>query len=201
MSRVVLNAANRAQSSPMHSLIRRSDEIDPGHGARVGAMAACLAAAGGYGIDPPILRDAGLLHDVGKLVLPPAIRDLRFRLTSSERKLIEQHPAFGVGLIRASGETVHPRVLEAVLLHHEWYDGSGYPLGVRGPLIPLSARLVGIADVIDALLSARAYKRAWSAAEVQAHLRGLSGRQFEPALARLADRMFGMILDAREKTR
>ena len=183
------------------TLVRRSNEIDPGHGARVGAMAACLAAAGGYGIDLPILRYAGVLHDVGKLVLPPALRDLRFRLTPSERRLIEQHPALGVGLIRASGETVHPRVLEAVFLHHEWFDGSGYPLGLRGPLIPLSARLVGIADVIDALLSARAYKRAWSAPEVRAHLRRLSGRQFEPALARLADGTFERLLDARDNTR
>ncbi|MFT9091328.1 MAG: HD domain-containing phosphohydrolase [Gluconacetobacter sp.] len=195
------SAPGARQGSTNDSLAQAFDVIEPGHGLRVGVMAAWLAEAGGFGIDAEVMRQAGALHDVGKLLLPPILWSARRRLTSSELALIRQHPALGVGLIRASRETVHPRVLEAVFFHHEWHDGSGYPIGLAGGAIPLSARLIGIADVVDALLSVRAYKRAWSPAEVRAHLRSLSGRQFAPDLADLADVTFGGLLEVREDAR
>jgi putative nucleotidyltransferase with HDIG domain len=106
-----------------------------------------------------ILGHGAALHDIGKSKIPPEVLNKPGRLTEEEFEIIKSHPKKGVEILEALGET-DARVLDAVNFHHEKIDGSGYPKGIKGDLIPLSARIVAIVDVFDALNSKRVYKDA-----------------------------------------
>ena len=106
-------------------------------------------------------------------------------LTEEEWKVMRKHPSIGAGII---GKHEHPLLETArivALTHHEKWDGSGYPRGLKGKSIPLVGRIVAIADVFDALTSERPYKPAWSEVEAVEFLRRESGRHFEPRLVEL----------------
>ncbi len=101
---------------------------------------------------------AGLLHDIGKSQIPDEILNKRSPLSREEFELMKRHPALGFFLARNSGieQSVH---LDGILMHHERFDGTGYPLGIRGRQISLSAKIIAVADVYDALTSERVYKK------------------------------------------
>ena len=99
---------------------------------------------------------SGLLHDVGKTQIPDDIIRKPAKLSPQEYSIIKRHPQAGYELLKKSD--IDPDILNAVLMHHERFDGSGYPLGLTGPQIPIFARMVSIADVYDAMTSARAYR-------------------------------------------
>jgi HD-GYP domain-containing protein (c-di-GMP phosphodiesterase class II) len=104
---------------------------------------------------------AGLLHDIGKLRIPDAILKKSGTLSDSERQMIRSHPERGFALLKENPE-VPPMVLEVCRLHHEYLDGSGYPLGLKAPNISLPVRICTICDVFDALTTRRPYKKPWS---------------------------------------
>ena len=130
-----------------------------------------------------ILCDAAPMHDIGKIGIPDHILGKPGKLDESEWKIMRSHPNFGAEIIG-----IHPdselltMAREVALSHHEKWDGTGYPYGLKGEQIPLSARIVAIADVFDALTQERVYKRAWSEEEAFDFIRENSGRHFDPAV-------------------
>jgi putative nucleotidyltransferase with HDIG domain len=141
-----------------------------GHGQRVGELAVRLGRELGDGnAFLACIRVAGLLHDVGKLVLPDGLLDKPGPLTAEERDRMRAHPAVGWDLCRRL--FLAQPVLDAVLHHHERCDGSGYPSGLAGQAIPYPARVLALADAFDALTSARAYRAALGIGEAMALLR------------------------------
>jgi hypothetical protein len=130
------------------------------------------------------VRWGAALHDVGKSRVPQDILSKNGPLTPEEFGVVQHHPAWGLEIVQTL-EFLTESVRAAVLHHHERYDGQGYPHGLSGDTIPLSARIVAIADVFDALTSARSYKPAWSPQDATAHLIAGAGSQFDPWLVRV----------------
>ena len=128
------------------------------------------------------LLHAAPMHDVGKIGIPDAILLKPGPLNDSEWQVMRQHPAIGAEIFGEHDDGLLHLARTIALTHHEKWDGSGYPLGLRGTDIPLASRLVAIADVFDALTSVRPYKRAWSVDEALAHIAAQSGRHFDPDL-------------------
>lgn len=156
-----------------------------GHVRRMMSCAERLAVAAGLSPDQiRAVRWGAALHDIGKARVPQAILQKPGPLDSREYGVILRHPDWGVELL-ASLPCLPTQTLAAVQHHHERWDGGGYPAGLRRCRIPLSARIVGLADVYDALVSARPYKPAWSAADAARFLLAEAGGQFDPHLTRL----------------
>jgi len=124
------------------------------------------------------IRKAALLHDIGKLAVPDHILNKSAPLSAEEYASIQQHPAIGAALLERFSSF---RCLTAVVLHHhEHYDGTGYPAGLAGADIPLEARIVGLADAVEAMASQRPYHPPMPAAAIKNELRRCSGTQFDP---------------------
>jgi putative two-component system response regulator len=127
-----------------------------------------------------LICQAAPLHDVGKLAVPDAILLKPGKLTPAEFEQVKRHTTTG-GEILADGSSEVLRLAEEIALtHHEWWDGSGYPAGLAGNDIPVSGRIVGLADVFDALTHERPYKQAATADQAIAEIRRLKGCQFDP---------------------
>jgi putative nucleotidyltransferase with HDIG domain len=134
-----------------------------------------------------LLHRGGLLHDIGKIGVPPSILDKPGKLTEEEFAVIRSHPSKGVAILRPIPNL--QKVLPIVLQHHERYDGKGYPNGLSGESISLHARILALADVVDALLSDRPYRPGWSREKVLAYTRENSGLQFDPTVVEAYKRM------------
>ncbi len=127
-----------------------------------------------------MLRLGALLHDVGKLSVPPAVLLKSGPLTEIEFVQVRRHPAAGVRMLRSLGA---PReILPTVLHHHERWDGAGYPRGRVGERIPLEARILAVADSFDAMTSTRPYRAPKPAPDALDELRRCAGSQFDPIL-------------------
>ena len=127
-----------------------------------------------------LLRIAALLHDIGKIGVPDAILQKPGPLTPAEFGLIKRHPTLATDILGRAG--LFEDELPIILHHHEWYDGSGYPAGLAGRGIPLEARILNVADALDAMLSPRTYKPGYGIERVRRELIDYSGRQFDPHL-------------------
>ncbi|PYN10882.1 MAG: hypothetical protein DME05_25975 [Candidatus Rokuibacteriota bacterium] len=119
-----------------------------------------------------------LLHDIGEIRVPEAVLQKPELLAPDERKIVQRHPEWGVELL----ETVPllTPALDVVGGHHERYDGSGYPHGLTGEAIPLTARIFAVVDALDAMTHDRPYRRAHPLAEALGILRDNAGKQFDP---------------------
>jgi diguanylate cyclase (GGDEF)-like protein len=126
------------------------------------------------------LRAAGLLHDIGKVGVPDAILTKKSSLTNVEWNPIHIHPDLGVEILKHVIDLV--KCLPAIRHHHENFDGSGYPMGVKGDKIPLEARILAIADAFDAMTSPRPYRAQLSLPDALEELRRCAGSQFDPEL-------------------
>ncbi len=145
-----------------------------------------LGVARALGIDGEELLNiqrGALLHDIGKMGVPDAILLKPAPLTSDEWVTMRQHPQFAYTLLNDI-DYLRP-AMEIPYAHHEHWDGSGYPRGIRGDEIPLAARIFAVVDVYDALLSDRPYRPAWSEPEVRRYLIGKKGTQFDPGIVDL----------------
>lgn len=153
------------------------------HLERMSRYSAVLAAA--VGLEGPAvddLRVAAALHDVGKIGIPDAVLLKPGRLTAAEFSVIQKHASYGYRLLAGSASRVIAEAATVALCHHEWWDGSGYPLGIRGEEIAESARIVAIADVFDALTSDRVYRPRHTFEAARDLMVAGRGRQFEPRL-------------------
>jgi len=125
---------------------------------------------------------AAPLHDVGKVAIPDAILLKPGKLTAEERAIVETHAEEGHRLLKGSSSAILDLAATIALSHHEKWDGSGYPRGVRGEAIPIEGRIVAIADVFDALSSDRVYRKAFPVEEAVAMMRSERGKHFDPVL-------------------
>jgi len=123
------------------------------------------------------------LHDLGKMVITDDILDKDGPLNEYEWRQIKEHPITGFQIAYTSLEMVD--VAEGILTHHEWWDGSGYPLALNGEDIPLAARIIAIVDAYDVMRYGRNYKRAMNDQEIIEELTISSGIQFDPLLVKI----------------
>ena len=161
--------------------IESKDRYTQGHCQRVADYACALAEAVGF--DGQILlwfRMGALLHDVGKIVVPTEVLNKAGRFTSEERSMMERHPDAGVELLRDMDFPWDIRPM--VRHHHEWWSGGGYPDRLSGDEIPLSARILCIADVYDALTTDRPYRPGYSRERAIEIMEADTGRIFDPDL-------------------
>lgn len=131
-------------------------------------------------LDELILLSA--LHDIGKIAIPEDILNKSDKLTEREWRKIKKHPEIGYNICESSPQLAV--IAEAVLAHHEWWNGSGYPLGLKGEDIPITSRIIAIADSYDVMISGRNYKEPLSKGEAIKELRKYSGIQFDPKLVK-----------------
>ncbi len=163
--------------------LERRDPYAGGHAARVTAVAEAIADRLGWDNERlAVLRLGGALHDVGKLVVSPAVLQKPGPLTEEEVAEVRRHPAAGAQLVELVG-LLRP-ALPSVLFHHERWDGGGYPTGRAGESIPPEARILAIADTFDAMTSDRPYRRALPPEAAVAEVDRCSGAQFDPDIAR-----------------
>jgi putative nucleotidyltransferase with HDIG domain len=133
------------------------------------------------------LHRGGLLHDIGKIGVPPSILDKPGKLTEEEFAVIRRHPAKGAEILEPIPNL--RKIIPIVAQHHERFDGKGYPNGLAGESISLQARILAVADVVDALVSDRPYRPGWSREKVLAYTRENSGSQFDPAVVEAYHRL------------
>lgn len=154
------------------------------HSKRVGEICRKIGAAMQLSdIDVSTLNLVGFLHDIGKIAIEEAILNKPGKLTESEFDTIKQHPEIGCRIIRSSYEI--SEVAEAILSHHEKWDGTGYPKGLKAEEIPRFARIICIADSFDAMTSSRTYRETWSSQEAAAEITRCAGHQYDPEIARI----------------
>jgi len=158
------------------------DKETEGHSQRVTELTIKIACAMGIQEDELIhIRRGALLHDIGKLGVPDAILFKPGKLTDEEWAVMKKHPVFAYELL--SPIPFLRLALEIPYCHHEKWDGTGYPRGLKGEQIPLSARIFAVVDVWDALLADRPYRPAWRKEKVIEHIRSLSGTHFDPEVS------------------
>lgn len=165
------------------------DEETAGHSKRVTEMTVRLARRLGVPDEEIVhIHRGALLHDIGKMGIPDQILLKHGPLTTEEFDIMRQHPIYAYDLLSPI-EFLRP-ALHIPLSHHEKWDGSGYPHGLKGEQIPLAARIFAVVDVFDALTSDRPYRKAWSIEEARAYLREETGTHFDP---KVVDAYFEMI--------
>ncbi len=155
------------------------DEDTAGHSLRVTDMTVALAARFGISGDAlEGLRRGALLHDIGKMGVPDAVLQKPGPLTPDEWALMKGHTVYGRDLLRPIAYL--DSAIDIPYAHHERWDGTGYPRGLRGEELPLGARIFAVVDVYDALMSDRPYRAAWPRDKVLEHLRQGAGSHFDP---------------------
>jgi len=127
-----------------------------------------------------LIHQASPMHDIGKIGIPDAILLKQGKLSDSEFSIMKQHPQMGAKILEGEDYPLANTARDIALYHHEKWNGSGYPHGLKGDEIPLSARIVAVADVFDALTSSRPYKEAWSIASAIEFIDTQRGEHFDP---------------------
>lgn len=159
------------------------DDDTAQHVRRVSEISCLIAREAGLDDEQcRLIRDASPMHDLGKIGVPDNILLKPGKLTLEEFELVKQHSTIGADILHG-GTTPTVRMAEIIARwHHERWDGTGYPDGLKGEEIPLPARIVAIADVFDALTSRRPYKEAWPMIKAVEAIRSLAGTHFDPRL-------------------
>lgn len=157
------------------------DRETQGHSQRVTAKTIDTALRVGISIEKIIhVRHGALLHDIGKMAIPDSILFKPGPLSIYERNVMEQHPTFAYNLLNPIKYLIP--ALTIPYSHHEKFDGSGYPQGIRGEEIPIEARIFSVVDVWDSLAAERPYRTAWSEDKIKQYLWENRGTQFDPAI-------------------
>lgn len=159
------------------------DYPDGSHPSRVGRMSAAIAAE--LGLAEPeveLIRLAAPLHDIGKLCIPDAVLLKPGSLSADELTIIKTHTTQGAKILTGTQSEILQLAEEIALYHHENWDGSGYTPGLAGEAIPISGRIVTVADVFDALLHKRAYKPAWKPGDAISYIESQRGKKFDPSI-------------------
>ncbi len=172
----------------LETLAESIDMHDPyvmGHSRQVTLFAVQIAQRMGLNdAQIELIRKGSLLHDVGKLRIPDTILSKPARLTNHEYEIIKKHPEAGASLLSRSPSLTN--LIPIVKHHHEFYDGRGYPGGLKGNEIPIEARIVSVADAIEAMGADRPYRKALDVTAIIAELQHCSGTQFDPRIIQVA---------------
>jgi HD-GYP domain-containing protein (c-di-GMP phosphodiesterase class II) len=153
------------------------------HVRKVSEYAYLLARKTGMGEDEAAtLRTAAALHDIGKIAIPDSILMAPRSLSDSEFVIMKKHSQAGYRMLAHQHRPLMQLAAQVALEHHEWWDGTGYPQGLKGKGISLPGRLVAIADVFEALLNDRVYRPAWMMLDVLEYMKTQTGKQFDPEL-------------------
>src|ERR1043166_4497964 len=179
-------ALRSAQFEVVERLARVAERREPETGTHIHRMSrACglVAAAGGWpDEETELLRLASALHDVGKIGVPDVILLKPGPLTPEEWVVMRQHTVIGAELLSGGTSRLMQTAERIAHSHHEWWDGTGYPEGLTGEAIPLTARIAAVCDVFDAMTNDRCYHRALDADEVTRHIRAARGTHFDPTV-------------------
>lgn len=169
------------------------------HVLRMSHYARLIALAHGLGEEAAkIIFHTAPMHDIGKIGIPDAVLLKPGKLDADEWKIMHQHPIMGAEIIGKHDNELLEAARIITLTHHEKWDGSGYPLGLAGNNIPLEGRIVAIADVFDALVSVRPYKKAYSVEHALELMRSESGKHFDPTLMQAFEQALPEILRVKE---
>lgn len=169
--------------------IDAKDHYTYGHSENVSRYAVELAKAAGFDHEKiDIVKNAGLLHDIGKIGVPESILTKADKLTKKEYEIMKKHVDISITIIKHIPNLI--KVIPAIMSHHERYDGKGYPRGIKGKNIPLEGRCLCIVDSFDAMTTDRPYCKALSIEEALAELRKCSGTQFDPGLVEIFIQLF-----------
>lgn len=189
LSLVQAEQLKQAHVDLVHRLGRAAEykDTDTGeHIARMSQYSKLLALEFGMGEQQAeLLRQAAPMHDVGKIGIPDAILLKPGRLTPDEFDHMKQHAAIGAQILANSSSPLLQLAHKLAIEHHEKWDGSGYPNGLKGEQISVEGRIVAIADVFDALTTKRPYKEAWGVEEALEHMQAQAGKHFDPHLINL----------------
>lgn len=146
-----------------------------------------------------LLLNASPMHDIGKIGIPDSVLLKPGKLDADEWKIMQTHTTIGAEILSGHPSELMSMAHRIALTHHEKWDGSGYPNGLKGEEIPLEGRIVALADVFDALTSERPYKKAWSVEETLKEIDSCSGSHFDPKLVQLFKTILPDILTIKEK--
>jgi diguanylate cyclase (GGDEF)-like protein/PAS domain S-box-containing protein/putative nucleotidyltransferase with HDIG domain len=167
----------------MKTLFEKSQREEK-HSKRVAALSRLIAAKLGLSLEKiNIIKTAGLLHDIGKITISEKVLNKSTSLGKDEWNEIKRHPETGYNILKSVEEYAH--IAEYILNHHEKWDGTGYPRGLKGKEIPLQSRILAVADAYDAMTMERPYKKAMNKKEVTAELKKYSETQFDPEIVRI----------------
>lgn len=175
------------RSDTIKAIMKTLHEKNPreeAHSKRVGELSRKIGKALHFSeTEINTLNLVGFLHDIGKIAIEEGILNKPGILNEGEFEMIRQHPEIGCRIIRSAYEV--SEIAEAILYHHERWDGSGYPEGIRGETIPKFARIIAIADSFDAMTSERTYKSIMTTEEAAKEILANAGRQYDPVIARV----------------
>ena len=170
------------------------------HIIRMSQIAAVLGRVYGMAEDEAdLLLVASPMHDIGKLGIPDSVLLKPGKLDEEGWKVMQAHAQIGADILAGGNSDLMIMAYEIALTHHEKWDGSGYPNGIKGEEIPLTGRICAIADVFDALTSERPYKKAWSVEDAMDLIRSESGKHFEPRLVELLEEKLPKVLEIKQK--
>ncbi len=172
-------------SESLGNAVDAKDSHTRQHSEEVAQVAHTLALGMGLSTGhADVIHVAGHLHDIGKIGIPDAILFKQKKLSTKEFEIIKKHSAIGASIVSPVSELTTTGITAIILHHHERYDGTGYPAGLKGEDIPIGARVVAVADSLSAMLQDRPYNRAMSFAEASQEIARMSGSQFDPAVVR-----------------
>ena len=170
------------------------------HVNRVAEYSYLLAILHGFSEDEAnLLKQASPMHDIGKVGIPDSILCKPSRLTNKEFEHMKQHAEIGYEMLKHSNRPILKTSAEVALTHHEKYDGTGYPNGLKGENIPISGRITAVADVFDALGQDRVYKKAWELDKILDLFKEQSGKHFDPVLVNLLFDNLDMFIKVRKE--
>ena len=168
----------------LSTTIEAKDEYTRGHSRRVAQYAALIAKNLGWTKEEiQNLKNCAYLHDIGKIGIPDQILNKPGKLTNEEFNLIKQHTTIGQDILKDI--TIIPHIDEVTRSHHEHYDGTGYPDGLKGNEIPIQARVIALADSYDAMNSKRIYRNALSHGRIYHEIQMNAGTQFDPDITKV----------------
>jgi putative nucleotidyltransferase with HDIG domain len=165
------------------------DPYTAGHETRVADLAVAIASEMGRSADEiEELRIIAVLHDLGKIYVPAEILSKPGRLTETEFELVKTHPRVGYDIMKEAALPMH--IANTILQHHERVDGSGYPLGIKGNKINPDARILAVADVVEAMNSHRPYRASLGIDEALKEIRKNIGKLYDPDVVKACLKLF-----------